>query len=191
MEAWSYSVYRLFYGALFYTFEPSFLSVGEGNGSPLQCSCLEAPRGGGAWRAAVCGVAQSRTRLKRLSSSGSSVLSVFQESWLLLKGTRICHPQIDYVGIRITLSQRQSRRSADRKICFLPHLPKAGRKFEKVSLLLSLPWGTEASHHRGRHSRQLLMTTQKQRQRNLHNRPSFKSSLPTSSPYLASCNLLP
>ena len=39
----------------------------EGNGNPLQCSSLENPRDGGAWRAAVYGVAQSRTRLKRLS----------------------------------------------------------------------------------------------------------------------------
>ena len=45
---------------------------GEGNGNPLQCSCLENPRDGRAWWAAVCGVAQSRTRLKRLSSSSSS-----------------------------------------------------------------------------------------------------------------------
>ena len=43
--------------------------VGEGNGSPLQCSCLENPRDGGAWWAALYGVARSRTRLKRLSSS--------------------------------------------------------------------------------------------------------------------------
>ena len=43
--------------------------TGEGNGTPLQYSCLENPRDGGAWWAAVCGVAQSRTRLKRLSSS--------------------------------------------------------------------------------------------------------------------------
>ena len=42
---------------------------GEGNGNPLQCSCLENPRDGGAWWAAVYGVTQSRTRLKRLSSS--------------------------------------------------------------------------------------------------------------------------
>ena len=41
------------------------------NYSPLQCSCLENPRDGGAWWAAICGVAQSRTRLKRLSSSSS------------------------------------------------------------------------------------------------------------------------
>ena len=46
--------------------------VGEGNGNPLQCSCLGNPRDGGAWWAAVYGVAQSRTRLKRLSSSSSS-----------------------------------------------------------------------------------------------------------------------
>ena len=44
----------------------------EGNGNPLQCSCLENPRDGGAWWAAVYGVAQSRTRLKRLSRSSSS-----------------------------------------------------------------------------------------------------------------------
>ena len=45
---------------------------GEGNGNPLQCSCLENPRDGGAWRAAISGVAQSQTRLKRLSSSSSN-----------------------------------------------------------------------------------------------------------------------
>ena len=49
----------------------SLSSIGEGNGNPLQCSCLENPRDEGAWWAAVYGVAQSRTRLKRLSSSSS------------------------------------------------------------------------------------------------------------------------
>ena len=49
----------------------SLSRIGEGSGSPLQCSCLENPRGGGAWWAAVYGVAQSRTRLKRLSSGSS------------------------------------------------------------------------------------------------------------------------
>ena len=48
------------------------LCNGEGNGNPLQCSCLENPRDGGAWWAAVYGVAQSQTRLKWLSSSSSS-----------------------------------------------------------------------------------------------------------------------
>ena len=51
---------------------PVDLVSGEGNGNPLQCSCLENPRGRGARWAAVYGVAQSRTRLKRLSSSSSS-----------------------------------------------------------------------------------------------------------------------
>ena len=50
--------------------------IGEGNGNPFQCSCLENPRDGEAWWAAVSGVAQSRTRLKRLSSSSSSNVSV-------------------------------------------------------------------------------------------------------------------
>ena len=53
-------------------FHFSLSCIGEGNGNPLQCSCLENPRDGRAWWAAVYGVAQSRTRLKRLSSSSSS-----------------------------------------------------------------------------------------------------------------------
>ena len=52
-------------------FHFSLSCIGEGNGNPPQCSCLENPRDGGAWWAAVYGVAQSRTRLKRLSSSSS------------------------------------------------------------------------------------------------------------------------
>ena len=50
-------------------FHFSLSSIGVGNGNPLQCSCLENPRDGGAWWAAVYGVGQSQTRLKRLSSS--------------------------------------------------------------------------------------------------------------------------
>ena len=53
-------------------FHFSLSRIGEGNGSPLQCSRLENPRDSGAWWAAVYGVAQSRTRLKRLGSSSSS-----------------------------------------------------------------------------------------------------------------------
>ena len=52
-------------------FHFSLSCIGEGNGNPLQCSCLENPRVGGACWAAVYGVAQSRTRLKWLSSSSS------------------------------------------------------------------------------------------------------------------------
>ena len=50
-------------------FHFSLSCTGEGNGNPLQCSCLENPRDGGAWWAAIYGVSQSRTQLKRLSSS--------------------------------------------------------------------------------------------------------------------------
>ena len=54
-------------------FHFSLSCIGEGNGNPLQCSCLENPRDGGASWAAFSGVAQSLTRLKRLSSSSSSI----------------------------------------------------------------------------------------------------------------------
>ena len=56
-------------------FHFSLSCIGEGNGNPLQCSCLENPRDGGAWWAAVYGVAQSWTWLKRLSSSSSGTVS--------------------------------------------------------------------------------------------------------------------
>ena len=49
----------------------SSIKVGEGNGNPFQYSCLENPMDGAAWWADVYGVTQSRTRLKRLSSSSS------------------------------------------------------------------------------------------------------------------------
>ena len=52
-------------------FHFSLSCIGEGNGNPLQCSCLENPRDGGAWWAAVYGVTQSQTRWKWLSSSSS------------------------------------------------------------------------------------------------------------------------
>ena len=72
-------------------FHFSLSCIGEGNGNPLQCSCLENPRDGGAWWAAMYGVAQSRTRLKRLSSSSSRAslvaqmvksLPAMQETWV-------------------------------------------------------------------------------------------------------------
>ena len=68
-------------------FHFSLSYIGEGNGNPLQCYCLENPRDGGSWWAAVYGVAQSRTRLKRLSSSSiaASRLSLVAKNggWLL------------------------------------------------------------------------------------------------------------
>ena len=69
----------------------SLSCIGEGNGNPVQCSCLENPWDGGAWWAAVSGVAQSWTQLKQLSSSSSSSTQAFggwagcisSFSWLL------------------------------------------------------------------------------------------------------------
>ena len=61
-------------------FHFSLSYIGGGNGNPLQCSCLENPMDRGAWWAAVYGVAQSRTRLKWLSSSSSIVICTY-EGW--------------------------------------------------------------------------------------------------------------
>ena len=53
-------------------FHVSLSCIGEGNGNPLQCSCLENPRASGAWWAAVYGVAQSWTRLRRLAAAAAA-----------------------------------------------------------------------------------------------------------------------
>ena len=60
-------------------FHFSLSRIGEGNGNPLQCPCLENPRDRGAWWAAVYGVAQSRTRLKRLAAAAAEKPSGRQE----------------------------------------------------------------------------------------------------------------
>ena len=54
-------------------FHFSLSCIGEGNGNPLQCSFLENPRDGGAWWAAVYGVAQSRTQLKDLAAAAAAI----------------------------------------------------------------------------------------------------------------------
>ena len=64
--------------------------IGEGNGNPLQCSCLENPRDGEAWRAAVYGVAQSRTWLKRHSSSSSNIRILCVHAKLLWLCPALC-----------------------------------------------------------------------------------------------------
>ena len=85
----------------------SLSCIGEGNGNPLQCSCLENPRDGGAWWAAVYGVAQSRTRLKWLSSS----------SHFLKVGFRLC----------VSITQV--------KQCFSNCILSGGTQFQLVPLL--------------------------------------------------------
>ena len=60
----------------------SLSCIGEGNGNPLQCSCLENPRDGGAWWAAVYGFAQSRAWLKWLNSSSSLIKRQSPFQWI-------------------------------------------------------------------------------------------------------------
>ena len=74
-------------------FHFSLSCIGEGNGNPLQCSCLENPRNRASWWAAVYGVAQSQTRLKWFSSSSmvlESVLVSFFYRWLTSFPSTIC-----------------------------------------------------------------------------------------------------
>ena len=78
-------------------FHFSLSCIGEGNGNPLQCSCLENPRDKGAWWAAVYGVAQSQTRLKRLSSSSSSRTWVVNKKKIHLK-VRKYKEEMKYTG---------------------------------------------------------------------------------------------
>ena len=71
-------------------FHFSLSCIGEGNGNPLQCSCLENPRDGGAWWAAVYGVAKSWTQLKQLSSS-KALLHIRITEFLLLPILQTVH----------------------------------------------------------------------------------------------------
>ena len=79
-------------------FDFSLSCIGEGNGNPLQCSCLENPRDGGAWWAAIYGVTQSWTRLKWLNSSSSSspskkrYESFLSTTWRHSKKAAVCKP---------------------------------------------------------------------------------------------------
>ena len=75
-------------------FHFSLSCIGEGNGNPLPCSCLENPRDGGAWWAAVYGVAQSQTRLKGLSSSSSSRNDLLSECFLFISVSISSNPYL-------------------------------------------------------------------------------------------------
>ena len=86
---------------------PSLSRIGEGNGNPLQYSCLEDPRDGGAWWAAVYGVAQSRTRLKRLS------ISILTFSYFLQIFPQICCLSFNFGNFYIYLKNVYVVRSTD------------------------------------------------------------------------------
>ena len=118
-------------------FHFSLSCIGEGNGNPLQCSCLENPRDGGAWWTAVSGVAQSQTRLKRCSSSSSGGDPRTKEQ---IKPRRVLecrsgetrphHPSLPHV---VTINGSQVLLSS---ITCLPPLPHREKVF---ALLFPLP----------------------------------------------------
>ena len=118
-------------------FHFSLSCIGEGNGNPLQCSCLENPRDGGAWWAAVYGVAQSWTQLKRLSSSSSSSSStVYHE-----KNARLDEAQ---AGIKIAGKNINNLRYVDDTTLMaeseeeLMSLLKEKKESEKFGLKLNI-----------------------------------------------------
>ena len=104
-------------------FHFSLSCTGEGNGNPLQCSCLENPRGGGAWWAAVYGVTQSQTWLKWLSSLAAasrkidlwkySYLDNLWKSSLYLQDNACRHPCL-------LVTPHLARWLETRKVCWIP-----------------------------------------------------------------------
>ena len=86
----------------------------EGNGNPLQCSCLENPRDGGAWWAAVYGVAQSRIRLKRLSIAQAYESKLFFKIYILP-----WYPKIHRYSFTKTLSLLTNYTKKKKKRCLI------------------------------------------------------------------------
>ena len=86
-------------------FHFSLSCIGEGNGNPLQCFCLENPRDGEAWWAAVYGVAQSKTRLKRLGSSSSIHVSILFQILFLVQFSSVAQSVWYFVTPRTAAPQ--------------------------------------------------------------------------------------
>ena len=103
--------------------------IGEGNGNPLQYSCLENPRGGAAWWAAVYGVAQSWAQLKQLSSSSSSTHTYIVTKASLVAQTRKNLPATQETQVR-SLGQKD-------------HLQK-GMATHSSILAWEIPWREES-----------------------------------------------
>ena len=119
----------------FFTFHFSLSCIGEGNGNPLQCSCLENPRDGGAWWAAIYGVAQSQTLLKWLSSSSSNIVV---KASLVAQTVKICL-QWRRLGFDQWVGKILWRREWLPTSVFLPREFHGQRSLEGYS-----PWGRES-----------------------------------------------
>ena len=93
-------------------FHFSLSCIGEGNGNPLQCSCLENPRDGGAWWAAIYGVAQSRTRLKRRSDRQHIQNKKKQQVRIKPKGSMSHRPKVGKTNIsKVTNQSNKMKKS--------------------------------------------------------------------------------
>ena len=133
-------------------FHFSLSRTGGGNGNPLQCSCLENPRDGEAWWAAVRGVAQSRTRLKRLSSSSSMLVSHVEPSNFLqfslnfriytILFTWICIYKPSWVSTTLLVD---STRSTSRRPAGIPQQPQGGHVEHRVKMPESLWKGEDGA----------------------------------------------
>ena len=104
-------------------------TIGEGNGNLLQCSCLENPRDGGAWWAAVYGVAQNPTRLKRLSSNG----------WFLIRDPEDSKPAGWHIQTAVLPAVHPKLLEVQQTRAFQGAAPKYH----------SLPWRCLLLHHYG------------------------------------------
>ena len=100
-------------------FHFSLSCIGEGNGNPLQYSCLENPRDGGSWWAAVYGVAQSQTQLKQLSSS-SSVQSEKRSHFEYLSREGF---NVDIITVRLIRLGGGGGREMLLSLCWSPRFP--------------------------------------------------------------------
>ena len=108
----------------------SLSCIGEGNGNPLQCSCLENPRDRGAWWAAIYGVTQNWTRLEWLSSSSASV-GLQCKIYLLLILTKIIK-DTDIVNTHFV-----DKKIRPRKIKWLSQDPTTGQQRNPAGILLT------------------------------------------------------
>ena len=132
-------------------FHFSLSCIGEGNGNPLQCSFLENPKDGGAWWAAVSGVAQSRTRLKRLSSSSSSsteqhTLEEEGRCWRYPDARR--QQEVDELGSQLLCNCRPGLRAGISVRGWLGRGSRAGGRVEGNVGVLPLPepsWHSSSS----------------------------------------------
>ena len=123
-------------------FHFSLSCIGEGNGNPLECSCLENPRDGGAWWAAVSGVARSRTRLKRLGSCSSGTLNTgtTRTPWMVWPPGGDVDQQIETTSMHGPLSTVRFGRLVKPTPVFLP-----GESQGRGSLVGCRLWGRTES----------------------------------------------